>query len=88
MTQEIYIEGIRKIMDNKKVLEKELGVKITNKGKNVFLDGEGDKEFIALKVLEALNLGFSLDTALLLKRILHEPTQASLSYILYTPACL
>jgi rRNA processing protein Krr1/Pno1 len=67
MTQEIYIESIRKVMDNKDILEKELQVKITNKGKNVFVDGDGDKEFIAINVLEALHLGFSLDTALLLK---------------------
>ncbi len=67
MTQEIYIESIRKVMDNQYKLQKELQVKITNKGKNVFVDGEGDKEFIALNVLEALGLGFSIDNALLLK---------------------
>ena len=65
--QEIYIESIRKVIDNKEKLEKELDVKIFNKGKNVFVDGDGDKEFIALKVLEALGLGFSVDVALLLK---------------------
>ncbi len=65
--QEIYIECIRKVMDNKEKLEKELHVKLSNKGKNIFIDGEGDKEFIALKVLEALGLGFDIDTALLLK---------------------
>lgn len=65
--QEIYIENIGKIIPNKKKLEKELSVKITNKGKIVFVNGQGDKEYIALKVIEALNLGFSAERALLLK---------------------
>lgn len=64
--QEIYIEPIRKVLQNKKRLEKELEVKITNKGKNVFVDGEADKEFEALQVMEAINLDFSVEKALLL----------------------
>ncbi|MDD5192977.1 MAG: hypothetical protein PHF67_00145 [Candidatus Nanoarchaeia archaeon] len=67
MTQEIYIETIPQVIANKKKLEKELDVKITNKGKLVFVEGEGDKEYIALKVLEAINLDFSVQRALLLK---------------------
>lgn len=65
--QEIYIENIRKIASNRKKLEEELEVKITNKGKNVFVEGAAEKEYIALKVLEAINLGFIVDKALELK---------------------
>ena len=65
--QEIYTEFIRKILQNKKKLESELKVKITNKGKNLFVDGEADKEFEALQIIEAINLGFSIEKALLLK---------------------
>jgi len=65
--QEIYTEFIRKILQNKNKLEKELGVTITNKGKLIFVDGEADKEFEALQIIEAINTGFSVDKALLLK---------------------
>jgi len=65
--QEIYIENIGKILKNKKILERELDVKITNKGRDFFINGESEKEFIALKVLEALELGFSINYALKLK---------------------
>lgn len=65
--QEIYIEQVRKIIQNKKQIESELGVKINNRGKNVFVDGPAEKEYIALKLLEAVNVGFSIAKALLLK---------------------
>ncbi|MFA7708211.1 MAG: KH domain-containing protein [Candidatus Pacearchaeota archaeon] len=66
--QEIYTEFIQKIFQNKDRLERELGVKLTNQGKNLFVDGEADKEFIALQIIDAVNTGFSVDKALLLKR--------------------
>jgi len=65
--QEVYTEFIRKILQNKKRLEQELEVKITNQGKNLFIDGEPDKEFIVLQIIEAINLGFSVEKALNLK---------------------
>ena len=65
--QEIYTEFIKKILQNKKKLEKELEVKISNKGKVISINGKGDKEYIACQAIEAINLGFSVDRALLLK---------------------
>lgn len=65
--QEIYAEFLQKILKNKGRLEKELDVKITNKGKNIFIDGSAENEYLALQVVEAINLGFSVDRALLLK---------------------
>jgi rRNA processing protein Krr1/Pno1 len=65
--QEIYSEEVGKIMQSKERLETELDVVISSKGKLVFVDGEADKEYIALHVLEAVNLKFSIDKALLLK---------------------
>ena len=67
MVQEIYTEFIRKILQNKPRLEKQLQVKITNKGKNLFLSGKPEHEFIALEIIQAINLGFSITRALLLK---------------------
>jgi KH domain-containing protein len=65
--QETYTEAIGKVLKNKSRIEKELNVKIENKGKLVFVNGDGEKEYLALKVLEALGLGFSIEKALLLK---------------------
>ena len=65
--QETYVENIGKVISNKKKLESELKVKITNKGKNVFISGKPENEFIGLEVMEALDLGFSAERALLLK---------------------
>ncbi len=62
--QEIYVENIREILRNKKGLEKKLKVNISNKGKNIFIEGEPEHEFIALQLLKAVNLGFSVDTSL------------------------
>jgi rRNA processing protein Krr1/Pno1 len=61
------IENIRKISKNKKTLEKELKVKIFIKGRNIEFSGKEIDEFVAEKVLEALNLGFSVPVALMLK---------------------
>jgi len=65
--QETYVEQIRKIIQNKRELEKELEVKITNRGKNVFVDGPAEKEYLAIKFLEAIDVGFSIEKALILK---------------------
>jgi|TARA_B100002003_G_C14028049_1_gene495603 KH domain-containing protein len=62
--QEIYVENLKEVLRSKSRLQKELGIKLTNKGKNVFVNGPADKEFVAIEVLEAINLGFSADRAL------------------------
>lgn len=67
MTQEIYIEDLTKVLKNKSHLERELKIKLTNKGKIVFINGKPEDEYLALKVLEAMDLGFSPEKALLLK---------------------
>ena len=66
--QEIYIENIKEILRNKGNLEKQLSIKLTNKGKNVFVDGKAENEYIALEVLDAVRAGFSVDRALQLKQ--------------------
>ena len=66
--QEIYTEYIKKILQNKKRLESELEVKITNQGKNLFVDGKPEKEFTAIQIILAINLGFSIEKSLLLKQ--------------------
>jgi len=65
--QETYSEEIQKIFQNKKKLESELKIKITNKGKLIFVNGKPEDEFLALQVIDAINLGFSIERAILLK---------------------
>ncbi|MEX0932760.1 MAG: KH domain-containing protein [Candidatus Pacearchaeota archaeon] len=65
--EKIYSEKIRKILNNKDRLEKELKVKITNRGRELFIDSSGEKEYFAGKVIEALNFGFRFEVAILLK---------------------
>ena len=62
--QEIYVENLKEVLRSKFRLQKELEIKLTNKGKNVFVNGPANKEFIAIEVLEAIILGFSADRAL------------------------
>lgn len=64
--QEIYSESSGKILQNKRKLEKELKVKITNQGKIIFLEGEAEDEYTACEVINAINLGFTITDALLL----------------------
>lgn len=66
--QEIYVENLKEVIRSKSRLQKELEIKLTNKGKNVFVDGDPEKEFTAIEVLEAINAGFSADKALDLKQ--------------------
>lgn len=62
----LYIKSIRKILDNKNELEKNLKVKISVKGGNVEISGEEINEFFAEKVLKALEFPFLVEEALLL----------------------
>jgi len=64
--QEIYCEAARKILKDKKKLERELKVKISNKGNIIFVDGKGEDEYLAIQVIEAMTLGFTTPKALLL----------------------
>lgn len=66
--QEIYVENIKGVLSNKKKFEKELGIRVSNKGKNIFVSGNPEKEYTAIRVLEAVNAGFSLNKALQLKQ--------------------
>ncbi|MBU0958923.1 MAG: hypothetical protein KKB31_03170 [Nanoarchaeota archaeon] len=63
----LLVDKLPRITKNKKKLEKALNVKIINRGKEVFLDGSGEDEYIAEKVINALDFGFPFSTALLIK---------------------
>lgn len=63
----IYLEKIQRILKNKRRLEEELNVRITTNRKEIFIEGEAEDEYIAEKVIDALNMGFPLKVALLIK---------------------
>ncbi len=65
--KKIICEKLPRITKNRRKLEKKLNVKITNRGKEVFINGEPEDEYLAEKVIDALNFGFPFSTALLIK---------------------
>jgi len=65
-----YSESIRKIKQNKEKLEKALKVKLAFSGKNILIEsteGNAVEEYVAERAVEALELGFTSQQALLLK---------------------
>lgn len=61
-------EDISKISDSKRRLENALKVKIIIHGKEISVEGEAENEYIAEKVLEAIDFGFPIPVALLIKK--------------------
>ncbi len=64
--KKIISDKLPRILKNKKKLEEKLKVKITNRGKEVFIAGKPEKEYIAEKVIDALNFGFPFSKAMLI----------------------
>lgn len=56
-----------RVVKNKKRLEEKLEVKINNRGKEITISGSSVNEYVAEKVIEAIDLGFSISNALLIK---------------------
>ncbi len=55
------------IRKKQKKLSRTLHVKIKFEGNEIILEGTGDNEYIAEKVIDAINFGFSVPNALLIK---------------------
>ena len=64
---DIISDNTSKIVEKKNKLEKVLNVKINIKGNEITFEGSPENEYIAEKVLEALDFGFPLPVALLIK---------------------
>ena len=64
----IYSEKLPRILKNKKKLEKNLNIQITNRGKEVSIHGKPEDEYIAEKVIDALNFGFPFSDAIAIKK--------------------
>lgn len=63
----IISEDVNAIKKKQKKLSRILNVKIKFEGNEIILEGTGDNEYIAEKVIDAINFGFSVPTALLIK---------------------
>jgi ribosomal RNA assembly protein len=66
--KKIICEKVIRIIKSKGNLEKELNVKIDIDGKEVSISGEPEDEYIAEKVIEALDFGFPFSAALGIKK--------------------
>ncbi|HTY43655.1 MAG TPA: KH domain-containing protein [Patescibacteria group bacterium] len=64
----ITLDKVQEIKKNKKKLEKELKISIEIQGQDIILEGEGENEYIAEKVIDALDFGFSINKALKIKK--------------------
>jgi ribosomal RNA assembly protein len=63
----LIIDKIARITKNRKKLEEVLEVKIENRGKEVYIEGPAENEFIAEKVLRSLDFGFPYAVAIEIK---------------------
>lgn len=64
----LYVDKLPRITKNKKRLEKILNVKISNKGKDVTIEGTPEAEYVAEKVIESLDFGFPFSVATMIKK--------------------
>lgn len=65
--RKLILDKIIRIVKTKKILEKELGVTLIFQGRELTISGEAEKEYTAEKVIEAINFGFAIDAALMIK---------------------
>ncbi len=65
--KKIISDKLPRVLKSKLRLEKELNVKISNRGKEVYISGEPEEEYIAEKVIDAINFGFLIEDALSIK---------------------
>ncbi|MEK6885351.1 MAG: hypothetical protein AABX17_00105 [Nanoarchaeota archaeon] len=67
MTEQIYSEVPRKILQYKKKIQTALKIKLAVKGNIIEIKGAPENELIARDIIEAIGMGFSIEQALDLK---------------------
>lgn len=65
--KKILTEKVGRILKEKEKLESVLNLKISNRGKEFYLEGEPLDEYEAEQVLNAVNFGFKIEIALMIK---------------------
>ncbi len=63
----LILEKFPRILKNKRQLEKNLNIKISNRGKEVSFEGEAEDEYVTEMIFLALEFGFPFSTAMLIK---------------------
>lgn len=63
----LYLERAREVDKHKELLERKLNVKLHRTGRKLTVEGTPFNEYEANFVFEAINFGFPVDTALMLK---------------------
>lgn len=63
----LIVENFQRILKNRRRLEKTLHVDISGEKKNISIEGPAEEEYIAEKVFKALDFGFPMSIALLIK---------------------
>lgn len=67
MVKTIIVTKLSKITKNRKRLEEKLNIKIINRGREVKISGSPQDEFVAEKIIEALDFGFVLSDVIRIK---------------------
>jgi ribosomal RNA assembly protein len=67
MTKQIYCKNSRKILQNKKTIETTFKIKLLIKENIIEIEGDEEKEFIAMQAINAVDIGFSINEAANLK---------------------
>jgi ribosomal RNA assembly protein len=66
--KKIILKRPSKILNLKKKIEENLDIKIFNRGRELYFSGSPEREYIAEKVIDALNFGFLFDSAISIKK--------------------
>ncbi|MDP2672779.1 MAG: hypothetical protein Q8O84_03125 [Nanoarchaeota archaeon] len=66
--KKIILDNSEKIIQEKTKLEKELNVKISIKNNEICIDGLSENEYFAEKAIDAIDFGFSIKKAILIKK--------------------
>ena len=65
--KKLILDKMMRVVKARSLLEKELSVKLDIRGREVTINGNAEEEYLAERVLEAINFGFEMDVALMMK---------------------
>ncbi len=65
--KKLILDKMMRVVKARTLLEKELGLKLEIRGREITFSGKAEDEYIAERVLEAINFGFPMDVALMMK---------------------
>lgn len=67
MTDKVIVDKVPRILKSKKQLETKLKIKISNRGREIYVEGDPLNEYVAMLVIEAIDFGFKVSSALRIK---------------------